>query len=292
MSPVSPEHQARIAELEGHWWHSITLPDGTVIPGYKTVEQLEEEWAALSLPALAGKEVLDIGAWDGYFSFRAEQAGASAVTALDHFVWSLDALEKLRYHQACREAGVPPRPYDEVPELWKPDELPGKRPFDLACELLDSRVRSVVVDFMSADVDALPCADVVLFLGVLYHLKDPVRAMERVRAVTRELAVIETEAVHLPTYPSIPLAEFIPGSALHDDPTNWWAPNEAGLAGLARAAGFSRVESVGPGFERARADHAAYVDWARREGPEEHRACPDEKADQVFRYRAVIHAWV
>jgi hypothetical protein len=53
-----------------YWWHSIRLPDGTLTPGEKSAELLEQEWASLRLPALASKTVLDVGAWDGWFSFR------------------------------------------------------------------------------------------------------------------------------------------------------------------------------------------------------------------------------
>ena len=44
----------------------------------------------IDLPDLAGKTVLDIGAWDGYYSFQAERLGASGVVALDHYVWGVD----------------------------------------------------------------------------------------------------------------------------------------------------------------------------------------------------------
>lgn len=291
MPELTSDEHARLAELEGRWWHSITLPDGSVTGGWKSPERLEAEWQAMNVPPLAGRSVLDIGAWDGYFSFRAEREGAASVTSLDHFVWSIDPIEKMRYEERQRDTGEPVRPFDEVPELWRPDELPGKRSFDTARAILGSSVQPVVADFMNADLAALPRADVVFFLGVLYHLKDPVRAFERLRAVTQQVAIVETEAIHLPTYPTLPIAEFVPADGLYGDPTNWWAPNLPGLVGMAEAAGFTRVEAVGPGLDEARDAADAYVVWARDHGPEPYRGDPNEAPDLVYRYRAVIHCW-
>ena len=59
-----------------YWFHSIDLGD-RVTPGQKPAELLAQEWDQMRLPPLAGKSVLDIGVWDGYFSFRAEDAGAA-----------------------------------------------------------------------------------------------------------------------------------------------------------------------------------------------------------------------
>ena len=55
----------------------------------------------------------------------------------------------------------------------------------------------MVADFQTVDLDELGQFDVVLYLGVLYHMKEPLTCLERVRAVTTEVVVIETEAVHL-----------------------------------------------------------------------------------------------
>ena len=68
------------------WFHSIPLNDGTVTPGLDaSMAKLEQ----ICLPKdLTGKTVLDIGSWDGFFSFQAEKAGAKRVLATDHFCWS------------------------------------------------------------------------------------------------------------------------------------------------------------------------------------------------------------
>ena len=95
------------------WWHSVALPDGVVTPGQKSAALLEQEWTNMALPSLRGKTVLDIGAWDGWFSFAAERGGASRVVALDWFVWSLDFSEAGAYHayaRQCKAAGATPLP--------------------------------------------------------------------------------------------------------------------------------------------------------------------------------------
>jgi len=167
------------------WWHSIDLGHGVVTPGVKSQEQLEDEWSTLHLhDHLKGQTVLDIGAWDGWFSFNCERAGAERVTALDHYVWSIDIV-KLWESQASQETRV--LDFQNIPGVWRPDSLPGKRGFDLAKRALGSKVETVVDDFMEMDLDAFGKFDVVLYLGVLYHMHHPLLALERVRKVTKEL---------------------------------------------------------------------------------------------------------
>jgi tRNA (mo5U34)-methyltransferase len=228
------------------WWHSIDLGD-RVTPGHKSPELLEQEWANLDLPDLAAKSVLDIGAWDGWFSFRAETEGAARVVALDHYVWSLDLRRQQAYWRTCRDRGVPPQPYHERRDLWQPDSLPGKAGFDLAHARRHSHVEALVGDFMTTDLDALGTFDVVLFLGVLYHLEEPLTALRRLRKVTASLAVIESEAVVIDGATG-PLLRFVPDAEVNADSSNWWIPTEAALHALCRAAGFRHVRTtVGPG---------------------------------------------
>jgi tRNA (mo5U34)-methyltransferase len=223
------------------WWHSIDLGNGVVTPGRKGAEQLAGELATMQLPDLHGKTVLDIGAWDGYFTFAAERLGGD-VTALDYFEWHTDTDAKMRYWQECRDQGVPSKPYRQVPGLWAPDTLPGKAGFDTARAALDSKAGEVVADFMTVDLTELGQFDVVFFLGVLYHMREPLSGLERLAEITREVAIIETAALATPEFSEDRcIFEFFPGSELNGDPTNWWTPNLAGLIGACRAAGFSRT---------------------------------------------------
>ena len=204
-----------------------------VTPGRKPLDELESRLAELDLPDLRGKTVLDVGAWDGFFSFAAERLGAKRVVALDHYVWARD------YGDG---AGAAPS-----------REWPGRRGFELAREALGSRVEAVAGDFMTIDLERLGTFDVVLYLKVLYHMEDPLRALRRVRAVTRELAVIETKGAELPALGEVPLCRFFPTDELDGDPTNWWSPNWRALDGMVRAAGFSRVDMKGPLADRPEA---------------------------------------
>ena len=70
------------------WFHSFDLGDGEAIDGIKPYDVLSKEADIIFAEGVAGKSVLDIGAWDGFFSFEAEKRGASRVVATDHFCWS------------------------------------------------------------------------------------------------------------------------------------------------------------------------------------------------------------
>ena len=273
------------ARIDEHlWFHSIELQPGIWTPGHKTPEVLraEVDRMRLDLVDLRGKSVLDVGAFDGYFSFEAERRGAARVLALDHYVWSLDLIAASRYRDECRERGVEVKPHDEM-GFWKPDELPGKRGFDTARELLGSRVEWRVDDLMTADLASLGQFDVAFYLGVLYHMRNPLESLTRLAAVTREVAVIETEATMVPGYEERELCEFYEGSALNDDPSNWWVPNEQALVGLCRAAGFRKVEMVAPKPPEPKRKPPTLMQRLRGRTP--------RRMGRTVHYRAVAHAW-
>ena len=241
-SPVARELYNKVTAIP-FWFHSIDLGMGVITPGIKTPEHLAQELASLRLPDLRGKTVLDIGAWDGFYSFASERLGATRVVALDHHVWGLDRAAKERYKAECQEKQVPQQHPELIPWLWRFDELPGKRGFDLARSVLQSRVEPVVCDLRGVDFQSLGQFDVVLYLGVLYHMENPLESLRRVRRLTKEIAIIETEAMALGGFEDRPLCEFFPTNAkLMGDPTNFWAPNAPALVGLCETAGFSRVE--------------------------------------------------
>jgi tRNA (mo5U34)-methyltransferase len=255
----------------GSWWHSIDLGDGVVTPGAKTPAILADELAGLALPPLTGRTVLDIGAWDGFYSFEAERRGAQRVVALDHFVWSI-RLDLLHEYLAERAAqGQPPAPFDDIPHLWDRTGHPGKRGFDVAHEALGSSVESVIGDFVTMDLDRVGTFDVVLYLGVLYHMRHPLLALERLRRVTGDLAVVESQVTFFPGFEHRAFAEFFERDELNNDYTNWWAPNLAGLVAMCRAAGFRTVE-------------------VRRRAPLEWDDLPT--GHEPIGYRAMVHARV
>ena len=251
------ELEAATEALGNTWFHSIDLGHGVITPGHKSAAQLESELRSLRLPDLRGKTVLDIGAWDGYFSFAAERLGADRVVALDHYAWSIDFAARYRYEAQCRQRGVIPRPWEDVPEVWRPDSLPGKACFDAAHEALASRVESIVADFTAVDPHELGLFDVVLFLGVLYHVRDPFGALQRVAALTNELAVIESAMIVRPGSERVALCQFVGGDQLAGDPTNWWVPNRRALREMCLASRFVRVEANRPSWRGRIGRHRA-----------------------------------
>lgn len=199
--------RSRVAAVR--WYHTIDLGQGIVTPG---IDDTPFRLARLDLPAsLAGRSVLDIGAWDGFFSFEAERRGASRVVATDSYAW----------------------------------HGPGwgtKAGFRLAREVLGSKVEDVDIDVMELSPERVGLFDVVLFLGVLYHLPHPLLALERVASVTRGLLILEI-VVDLVGFRR-PAAAFYPGRQLNDDPTNWWGPNAAAVHAMLHSVGFTNVRTV------------------------------------------------
>ena len=266
------------------WYHSIELAPNVVTPGRIPLENLKRELRSLQLPDLRDKSVLDVGAYDGFFSFAVEKLGASRVVALDHYVWSADMASYMRDWRESKRLGTP-LPAPHASRHWKPDELPGRKPFDLARRALKSTVEPVVGDFMSMNLERLGRFDVVLFLGVLYHMENPLQALQRLRSVTAPggLVVIETEAIKVLGLESRACCEFFPGQELNNDPTNWWAPNAAGIEGLCRGAGFDDVKVLRSGprvLRRAKRYAVSLI----REGLKGRVGLP------LMRYRAVAHA--
>ncbi|MGH9087182.1 MAG: class I SAM-dependent methyltransferase [Acidimicrobiales bacterium] len=215
------------------WFHSIDVGHGVVTKGIS-----EATLPDALLPDFRGKSVLDIGAWDGYYSYLAERRGASRVVAIDHYAWGVDIPARNAYWVECAQAGRLPDHRRDVTQFWRPD-LPGKRGFDLAHELLDSKVESVVADFTEIEVAELGTFDVVVYCGVLYHMKEPLTCLERVRTVTDEVAVVETEAIHLQHLEGLPLSQFRAGNEVNGDFGNWWVPDLSSLRAMCRAAGFA-----------------------------------------------------
>jgi tRNA (mo5U34)-methyltransferase len=194
------------------WFHSFSLPGGAELAGEKPAEVLRQEAEVIFRHGVAGKSVLDIGAWDGFFSFEAEKRGAARVLATDHFCWSGPG--------------------------WGT-----KAGFDYVHGQLGSRVETLDIDVPQISPEAVGGVfDVVLFLGVLYHVKDPLKCLEQAASVTGERMVVETETA-LDVLPW-PVMRYYEASALNEDATNFWAPNRRALEAMFRDLGFKRFEIV------------------------------------------------
>jgi tRNA (mo5U34)-methyltransferase len=271
------------------WHHTMDLGHGIVTDGFS-----KTFLSASELPAFPGATVLDIGAWDGYYSFLAERSGAAHVVALDHYAWGVDFARRNPYWEECFTSGTLPDHSLDTTEFWDPS-LAGMAGFNLAREVLDSKVEAIVDDFAAMDLSALGQFDVVLFLGVLYHLKEPLAALERLHQVTGRVAVIETEALALPGQEESSLIEFTAGLlGPGHDYGNWYTPTLTALHQMCRAAGFSRtVTVVGPPATGEPHHEPAPSDrWRRAVGSRlGTRLVPPPAPPTPGHYRAVIHAY-
>ena len=232
--------EQREAFYTSGWWHSIDLGGGRITPGVHQLAELQNNYAQFELPAdLSGQRLLDLGCWDGFYTFEAERHGAQ-VTAVD---------------------------------VWRPPK------FFLARTALQSKAVFHEHSVYELRRDELGGFDIVLFLGVLYHLKHPLLALERVCELTNDYAVIETHAVDNIFDTQRPVMEFYEVDQLGGQYDNWWGPNSECVVQMARAAGFVRVEPLR--LEPTRAVVKAYRRWLPWEGLE---AAPS------LRLRRVINA--
>ncbi len=203
------------------WYHSIELPDGEVIQGIQSIELLKKRIAQYPIPQdLRGKRVLDIGAWDGWFTFEMERRGAEVV--------AVDSARQETFFQAKK--------------------------------LLNSKAEYIVEDVSYLTPKEIGYFDIVLFFGVLYHLKHPLLALERVCELTREMACIETLVIDDPPQPdAVPSMEFYETTELAGQFDNWCGPNTACLQAFMRTAGFVNVQLLGAHDCRAQA--VGYRTW-------------------------------
>jgi tRNA (mo5U34)-methyltransferase len=236
-SVTSPDELQAEVDAIG-WFHTIDLGNGVVTKGLGIQTHGEEIF-----PDLRGNSVLDIGAWDGCYSFMAESLGARQVTALDHYAWGVDFVARGEYWTECFSNGTLPDHSRDTTDFWRP-HLPGQRGFRLAKSVLGSKVEPYLGDFATIDLAPLGAFDVVLYLGVLYHMKEPLTCLERVRSVTRRVAVIETEALHIQGLDHEHLLQFHAGNDIHADFGNWYVPTIEALHSLCLAAGFSSVRTL------------------------------------------------
>jgi tRNA (mo5U34)-methyltransferase len=231
-----------------NWYHSICLGNGIVTPGWekKTASRLKK----LHIPDdLRGMTVLDVGAWDGFFSFEAERRGSERVLATDSYTW--------------------------LGKGWG-----SKAGFELARRALNSRVEDMTIDVFELSPERVGAFDLVLFLGVLYHIRHPLLALERIFSVTRKQLILETHTDMM--WNRRPAMVFYPDGELHGDSTNLWGPNSAAVVAMLKSVGFRRVQVVtrihSPLFMLGAAGYL----WMRGRAP---------FFDTLQQNRMVFHAW-
>ena len=193
-------------------YHSIELPDGSVLPGLQSIEHLRWRLERFGLAEdLRGKRVLDIGAWDGWFSFECERRGADVV--------AVDCVEMDTFVEARRLRG--------------------------------SKVEYLTLDVNELSARKLGRFDVVLFFGVLYHLRHPLLALEKAVELSRDIALIESFVIPTEERRISSVMEFYERAELGGQIDNWCGPTPECAMAMCRSAGFAQVELVDVTEQRA-----------------------------------------
>jgi tRNA (mo5U34)-methyltransferase len=215
MNPTAPAADPALGdlrrEMDGHFWlHTIDLGNGLVTPGRVPAEVFEtKKKTCLDGVEFKGKTVLDVGAWNGGYSIEAKRRGAARVVALDHMTW---------IHPQIR----------------------GRESFDFAVRVTGLDIEALELDLEIANALAgVDRFEVVLFLGVFYHLLDPIHVLQQLGRITTDTLVVET---HVETFPDPrPAMVFFPTDELSGDPSNWWGPNIACVEALLKTVGFKTI---------------------------------------------------
>jgi len=207
-------YQQRIDEITKRcypsgWFHSLDLGNGLSTSGHATREVLRRQLEYLQFPDdLTGQSFLDLGSWDGFYAFEAEQRGAARVLATDSFCWN--------------GAG------------WG-----NKQGFLLAREILGSKVEDMDIDIMDICPERVGLFDVVFFSGMLYHMRDPIKAIQNAVSVCKKYLILETavgmENVEEPAMAYLPR---VPGN----DQSNYWRPNPPLVNLWLKELGFKTIE--------------------------------------------------
>jgi tRNA (mo5U34)-methyltransferase len=212
----------RIAEL-GEWFHNINLRGHATAPNHFLGDYPSIKWRTFAdaIPAdLRGRTVLDVGCNAGFYSIEMKRRGADRVVGVD---WDDRYLAQARFAADVSGADI---------------ELRRLSVYDIAS--LGERF------------------DVVLFMGVLYHLRHPLLALDRLHEhATRDLLVFqsmlrgsdrpvqvkedypftETSIFDAPGFPKLHFVEH----KYSGDDTNWWIPNRAAVEAMIRSAGYAVV---------------------------------------------------
>ena len=221
MSPV--EIERRVHEL-GDWFQNLDLCGVRTAPNHFLGDYPSFKWRSFehAIPAdLSGKTVLDIGCNAGFYSLEMKRRGAARVVGIDS---DEQYLAQARFAAEINGADI---------EFCQLDI------YDIA--KLQERF------------------DLVLFMGVLYHLRHPLLALDllyehvvkdtlvfqslmrgsrEVAQIEKDYPFTETEIFDKPGYP---LMYFVEHRYSHD-PTNWWIPNHACAEAMLRSAGFAIVD--------------------------------------------------
>jgi len=223
---MSSDNLANAVAKFPFWYHRIDLSETVTTPG----------WAPIHAPSygvpdrLDGLRVLDVGAWDGYWSFEAVKRGAAEVLAIDDFSDFLG------------------RPEDTVRSEWDTFD------FCRSALAIDEAVcRRQTLSVYDLDPAVHGTFDLAFCFGTLYHLRHPLLALDRIASVCRgdifvESAVCDDFSPYRGGFGqgysgNQMVMEFYPNREYGDNDTNWWAPTLACLSWMVVSAGWDDAEA-------------------------------------------------
>jgi len=211
-----------IERVRAHgWYHTIELAPGVVTDGWF---DLRDQVSHYGIPdRLDGLRVLEVGTWDGFWAFELERRGAAEVVALD-----LDDERDLDW---------PPR--------RRPDAFPAEprgAGFRLAVEINGSGVRRINRSIYDATPDELGTFDLVFCSAVLIHLRDQLRALERMAALCTGRLILAEEYDRLSGLVPFPVSRY---RADREQAVVFWLPSIRTWRRMLWTAGFDRVQQRG-----------------------------------------------
>lgn len=214
----------------GRWYHTIELAPGVIAHGEFDMRPHVDQYG---LPDdLSGKAVIDVGAAGGFFSFEAEKRGADVV-AYDLTRWQDHDIPAWWF--AKKYAVQTPEEQEHDDQYW----LHGA--FEVARELLGSRVRRKTGRIYELPQVVEERFDFAIFSNVLLHLRDPLGALEAVREVLKPGA-----KMILSTAISVFEPEHSYAAFMGDHETaSYWFPSQKGLLHMCTMMGFEDLEVVG-----------------------------------------------
>jgi tRNA (mo5U34)-methyltransferase len=209
-----------VAALE--WYHTLELAPGVVSPGWHDTRQIVPQ---VPFPeSLEGMRCLDVGTFDGFWAFEMERRGAAEVVAIDildpeEWDWPVGS-DRETIAAIGRRKG-------------------SGRGFEIAQRALGSSVRRLERSVYELEESDAGSFDLVYLGSLLVHLREPVRALERLRAVC-DGTMIVVDGIDLPLSLMLPRQPVAKLDA-RGRPW-WWYPNQAGLVRMVEAAGFEVID--------------------------------------------------
>ncbi len=238
------EIERRVGSVES-WYHCIELGEGVVTPGTFDMRPFVGDYG---IPEdLAGLDVLDVGASNGFFSFLLAARGARVLASeLPGFA----AHDLPGWWRAKRLAEIGPEALERI------DHHEVRGGFEVAREILGAPVERIFARMEDLSRLVERPFDLVLCSNVLPHVRDPLGALEAVREVLRPGGLLILASPTDRTEPQSSYARFVPDPAV----LAWWVPSATALLGMCRKAGFEGAE-VRSEFELASRTGPPRRDW-------------------------------